>query len=450
MQIVSSWKMAHANDKASYAPTVGLLGLGHPSTGDPSLLQRLKASGTIGSDSFSLHIGSALLGQPASLVLGGYEQNRAVGPVGVFTLMDVNDFYLPAAPKIFLLDIFLGTELGLSPFNNSQPISLWNNLGGDSAAASLTASYGGKSGSASVIVDPARPYMYLPKGMCESIANYLPLSWDTRVDLFVWNTSDPVFARIIKSPAYIGFVLSDRDAKNITIKVPLQLLNLTLEPPLLPVPTLYFPCQSIDMDKLYRPAPWILGRAFLQAAFFAVNYETNMTYIAQAPGPNMDQSILQSFTASNNTTILTGPADAFARSWNGTWTLLVDNDTESSSNSLGTGQIAGIVVGVVIASLILAVGLILRHRRHARRRSDKREAETVQGNGSGDIPGQSGVKEAHEMEAKHGVSETEQIHGIHEMETVHTVHEMEASHGINEMEADNNTPAGSDKPPLTW
>lgn len=181
-------------------------------------------------------MGSAALGQPGSMVLGGYERSRALGPVGVFRLEN-------GMPMVFLLDILIGTETGASPFDQSDEWSVYKGLGGSETATAITKSLGGKAGSAAVVPNPSAPYIYLPLGTCEEGARHLPVTWNERTGLFVWNTGDPRYSRIVNSPPYLAFVLADRTATNVTIKVPFKLLNLTLEAPLVTSPIPYFPCK---------------------------------------------------------------------------------------------------------------------------------------------------------------------------------------------------------------
>ncbi|KAI0420360.1 hypothetical protein F5X98DRAFT_383021 [Xylaria grammica] len=206
---------------------------GDPISKQPTLLEQLRASGKILSNSFGMHMGSAQHGQPGSLVLGGYEQNRALGDVGLFNSDD------RGTPHIFLLDVILDTQAGLSPFRDSSIGSVYKGLGDNSYAAEYARFLGGTDGSAVVALSPSVPYIYLPPGTCETAGQYLPATWDEDMELYKWNPNDPQYARIVNSLAYLGFIFADRNASNITIKVPFRLLNPTLSLPLvdLPIPT---------------------------------------------------------------------------------------------------------------------------------------------------------------------------------------------------------------------
>lgn len=219
---------------------MGILGLGPVDNGGPSpssstsILQQMKQAGKIVSNSFGLHIGSAKHGQPGSLTLGGFDKSRAVGPVGSFP-------YSSGIPVVTLRDVVLGTESGGSPFNESGIISVHTGVGNGSVGQGVSNGFGLPTGAIVVIPNPSVPYLYLPYDTCFAAAQYLPVTYNAGLGLFMWNVDDPKYRRIVSSPSYMGFVLSDMSAQNVTIKVPFQLLNLTLESPLVETPTQYFP-----------------------------------------------------------------------------------------------------------------------------------------------------------------------------------------------------------------
>jgi hypothetical protein len=354
-------------DGTNYTSRFGYLGLGHyrgslPNPYGSSILAQFKSRGLIKSASWGLHIGSVLLKQPGSLVLGGYEQNRALGDVGVFHIDEWD------RPMIFLLDLSLGVETGGSPFDtNKQLGSVWQGLGGSKLGEQATKDNGGIKGSALFMANPAVPYIYLPPGNCEAIAEYLPVTWRKEFGLYAWNTDDAQYKRIINSPAYLAFTFADRTATNLTIKVPFRLLDLILEKPIAKTPTKYFPCRPVnDTDW------WMLGRAFLQGAFLGVNFEKDLVYLAQAPGPDMEQSVVRTHEI-DDTSIMTNPAKSFEKTWRSTWTIIEDEKQENNTHENGknnhpkdmsAGAIAGIVVGgVAFIAIALAAFMFWRRRR---------------------------------------------------------------------------------------
>lgn len=384
------WTISFANGR-NYTSPAGILGLGPGPSSESSLLQQWKEGGVIASKFCGLHIGSASLNQPGSMILGGYDRNRVLGEVGTFFL-SISEITggqtSTGGPQAYILDIALDVETGTSPFNQSQRISVWHSIN-DKYGAGPSEAAGGKVGSRLVTTNPSVPYMYLPIGLCETAAQYIPVAWNASLELYIWDMS-PQYSRIVGSSAYMAIVLADTFAKNITIKVPFRVLNLTLRPPIVDTPVSYFPCKPYD-GKLY-----VLGRAFLQAAFLGFEYEHNLAYIAQAPGPGMEQSMIHTFQPTDNT-ITPNVLGTFASSWASSWTILHDstagsNSTSNSTNSfsstpsggatanarpttssqshqeLSTGAITGAVIGSVFgtAAIIAFATIMWRNVKTAR------------------------------------------------------------------------------------
>ncbi|KAK4164115.1 aspartic peptidase domain-containing protein [Cladorrhinum sp. PSN259] len=345
--------------KKKYVPKVGMLGLGRPADGQltmaahlkgdglkgDGLIDQMKKNGIVGSNSFGMHLGSVSLRQKGSLAVGGYDATRVVGPVGVFDMQF-------GTTMISLLDVVLGSEVGGWPYDTPE-----KDIGGvfqgtdDKTGLELVQTLRRKKGSILVNINPAVPGIYMPNTTCANIAKHLPLTYNKTLGYYgywLWDTKNPAYSRIVNSPAYLGFVLSDSSATNITIKIPFKLLNLTLEDPIVETPTQYFPCHD---SISYSTGAWDLGRAFLQAAFYGANYDRNVTFLAQAPGPTGDQSVTQAIKPEDKT-LVSKPASYFADSWTPHWTVLPGPKTESDTtnpadNSISGGSIAGIVVGTL-------------------------------------------------------------------------------------------------------
>lgn len=256
---------------------VGHLALGGPGNGTFAYQEgaigqtfpgSLAANTLIPSNSFGLHYGSASLNAIGSLTWGGYDQSRVLGDVGSFSLADggQNNMILS------LLDVQIGVESGSTPFNETSFTGLLQ----------LNSSESSNNDQPTNII-PNVPYMYMAPETCAAIAQHLPVVLSSYTNLYIWNTTDPQFERIISSPSYLAFVLGTSGAANLTIKVPFKLLNLTLDTAIVPTPHQYFPCQpfhAVDGSNHY-----ILGKAFLQAAFLGMNWEQSTFFLAQAPGP---------------------------------------------------------------------------------------------------------------------------------------------------------------------
>jgi hypothetical protein len=398
--MLSSW--VTLSEGRRYTSQIGNLGLGRPndtsassiigSTGT-SMIEQMKSAGLVTSNSFGLHMGSAALGQRGSLIIGGYEDNRVLGEVGVFSM-------ILGTPVIFLVDVTIGVETGRWPFNTSETDMgrIWESTT-DQTGLEASSLVGGKLGSVLVSPNPAVPGIYLPGPTCANAAKHLPVKWDDTLGYYLWDTQDPIYWSIVNSGAFIAFVLSDSQVMNVTIKVPFKLLNLTLESPIVDTPIPYFPCFDTDGQSA---GVWELGRAFLQAAFFGVNYDQNVTFLAQAPGPSMEQSVIQTIKQ-NDKTLATKSISSFADSWRSQWPALDSASpvTASSSNpALSPGAIAGIAVGAVAGlALLTFTGYFLWRKREQTATREPAELDTEDNKSSQEVQEADGRerKHVHEM-----------------------------------------------------
>ena len=258
-------------DGTDYSIEVGTLSLGSPNQGFQALSGGavgtsfpgvLRYKNNTASNSVGLHYGSVSLQQNPSLVFGGYDQSRILGDVGAFDLGSGDNGLLTS-----LLDVQIGVENGSSPFNATSFQGLLK----------LNPAFNGLQ---PTIVNPVVPYFFMSPATCSAIAEYLPVTLQPNIGLYTWNTADPQYQKIISSPAYLAFVFQNGKAGNLTVKVPFQLLNLTLDAPLVSTPQQYFPCRpSNTADQRYY-----FGKAFLQAAYIGINWEIKKWFLGQAPG----------------------------------------------------------------------------------------------------------------------------------------------------------------------
>ncbi len=372
-------------DGTNYPIEVGTLSLGAPGEGfqpldsfeGQTIPGQLANESNISSNSFGLHIGSASLNQAGSLTYGGYDQSRVLGEVGAFDLGSGNEM-LPS-----LLDIELGVENGTSPFGADVVTRLLK----------LNESFNGVQ---PAVINPVIPYLFMSPQTCAAIAQNLPVTFQQEIGLYIWNTADPQYRSIISSPSYLAFIFQNTGAGNLTIKVPFQLLNLTLGPPIVSKPQQYFPCRPFHAND--GSGNYFLGRAFLQAAFIGINWGINKWFMAQAPGPGVGATDTQEI-GPNDTSINSDPISNFAATWSKDWTPLSQlsnassNNTSSSnaSNSVGLPKAnpsrgisnnakAGIGVGVSAGALAIAGFALLIYLRGVRR---GRIIAAIQENGRG-------------------------------------------------------------------
>lgn len=333
-------------------------------------------NGDTPSYSFSMQLGSAALDYPISLWFGGYDKSRAIGPYTTW-----------ASDPPQLLDMMIGVELGGSPFDFASISGLLIDNTSTPAPVSVTP-------------DSLSPGFHLPKQTCDKLAQYLPVQFDPSSGYYMWDASSSLFTKIITSPAYLGLVFPPATGStgNVTIKLPFSLLNLTLDPIISggDEPAPYFPCIPSQTE-------FVLGRAFLQGAFWATNWGTGVSWLSQAPGPGPSRGGLGTTEPVN---IEKGDTDIdlfeggsfFQNSWNNYWTPLPPNSQSanaSSSNSttapshtssprhsgLSTGAKIGIGVGVGVGGLLLLIaGGLLFWRRSKSHKNGAAKRTSEEGN----------------------------------------------------------------------
>jgi len=126
-----------------------------------------------------------------------------------------------------------------------------------------------------------------------------------------------------------------------------------------------------------------LGRAFLQGAALAQNWQTNKSWLAQAPGPKIPSANVKSLASTD--TALGGMANP--PSWESTWEGIlvplktVSIPTSGSSSGLSSGAKAGIGIGVTLAvlgALGIAALFIWRRKRRNEQLIAKKLAHPVE------------------------------------------------------------------------
>jgi hypothetical protein len=380
----------------------------------------------IPSYSYGLHIGSAALNYSGSLILGGYDKGRIIGPYTSY-----------AGFMTTLLDISIDVETGPSPFSSGNASKLLTNVLGQPT-------------SLSVKPDPMPPGLHLPAQTCSNLAQKLPVYYDQTTNYYLWNTSDRSYEQIINSPAYLGFHFNPApgDEANVTIKVPFKLLNLTLTSPVVTHPVQYFPCIPFDRTPADQ---WRLGRAFLQAAFLGYNTHTNTMWLSQAPGPGVSNQGLgfepQDIANSATTLDVHNNETLFADSWAGHWATI---DATEPSNSTSTnpseptstdvisrhqtsitgGTIGGAVVGAVaVIAIIGGIMFCLSRKRSKQSAHEQAPTEDPEIGPEKTFQKPQSTSEGHtflEMPADHEVREMPSYADSKELPAVTRVYELES------------------------
>jgi len=146
---------------------------------------------------------------------------------------------------------------------------------------------------------------------------------------------------IVTDPSLVSlhnllFTFNNSSNAFITIAIPLALLNLTLNPPLVKTPTPYFPCRpyipKLPGGTVSRSAQYYLGHAFLQGAFIGQIWDTGSYFLAQAPGPSLPQS--WAVIIEPNDIAISATIDAPV--WEDTWKNILSKDGIGQANSFSS------------------------------------------------------------------------------------------------------------------
>ncbi|KAF2432156.1 acid protease [Tothia fuscella] len=246
---------------------LGLLGLdsGQMKNSRPSLIQNLKLANVIPSMSFGYTAGSVNrnVSSNASLVLGGYDQNR-------FRRNNVSFPFWEDSERALMVEI--------------QSITISSNQGSVAVYEGKIKTALSAEGYLGVRVDSTRPYIILPSGICETIAQTLSLTYDSTTEHYLINKTtheqnlknNPVLTFIINPPPF-------QRSSNVSITLPYSSLALKLGFPIFAPgnESMYFPIrQGLSFTQ------HLLGRAFLQESYLVVDYERHSFSIHQVEWAN--------------------------------------------------------------------------------------------------------------------------------------------------------------------
>lgn len=193
---VSAWQI-RLPDETYYSAQMGTLSLGAPAMGmqpfSPTVTGRTVpgsayAQDAIASNSWGLQYGSASLNQEGSLVLGRYDQSSALRDVGAFNLAAE-----AAGTGMIanLLDVQIGVENGSSPF-------------GEGSYTGLLKVNAGSNGVQPAVINPVVPYLFMSPETCAAVTENLPVTFNSHAGLYIWNTTDAQYEKLVKSPVYLA------------------------------------------------------------------------------------------------------------------------------------------------------------------------------------------------------------------------------------------------------
>ena len=296
------------------------------------LLSSLVKNASIPSNSYGYTAGASYLlkGVPASLILGGVDTNRYTPNNLNLTL---NSDY---APVVAVNSISVSTT-------SEQLPSAW-----DANPNSLLES----ANAATFVIDSSTPYLWMPPAVCERFADALGIYYNETLELYLYNatnSAEDLSTLNLTFTFEIGNLPGSED--NVALTVSFGAFNLQLSygfpgftgnftsPPLS-----YFPLRKSRSETEY-----ILGRAFLQETYLAVDYDRNSFSLSQAV-------ITEQSTNNVNLAAITRPADSY----------FPGPDSESSKAGLSTAAKAGIGVGagILIVLIVLLAWFLLKRRKH--------------------------------------------------------------------------------------
>ncbi|EPE24792.1 Acid protease [Glarea lozoyensis ATCC 20868] len=179
-------------------------------------------------------------------------------------------------------------------------------------------------------IDSTYPKIWLPLDACEAFEKAFGLNYDPTSFRYLINTT--THARLQSLNPTITFKIGNSTFGGLTrnIVFPYAAFDLQASYPIFENDTRYFPIRRADNSSHYT-----IGRVFLQEAYLVVVYGRRRFAMHQRSfGGNDEQNLVQ----------------------------ISDPDSRLSSSRLGSGPIAGVVVGVILTFALLG-WLYLRHRK---------------------------------------------------------------------------------------
>lgn len=184
-------------------------------------------------------------------------------------------------------------------------------------------------------IDTGVSQLWLPKVICNKLAEALGLTFDPSTELYLVN--DTTRAKLLDLAPEFTFTLAANatSSETVNIVLPYAAFDLTVGQPFYNISRHYFPIRRAADEKLY-----VLGRTFLQEAYLVVDWERSNFSLSQAQHQVMERDITPIRPVSSEPTKHSG---------------------------LNSGLVAGVAVAVSVAALIAAAaGYLLWRRKRAR------------------------------------------------------------------------------------
>ncbi|KAH5696842.1 hypothetical protein HBI44_101680 [Parastagonospora nodorum] len=269
-------------------------------------------------------------GATGNMVFGGYDQSRLVMTKGVSIPMPnkQNNTLLVGVNSIIY-----------TPQQNVEPRpESFTSTTGDGFLAAI---------------DSTLPYLVLPDEICDRFVKSFDLGFDSTTGLYTIDSA--AHERNKQQNATVTFVVSAQtknSASTSTIVFPYDAFHLQASDPIYANTTDYFPIRKSDNGR------YILGRTFLQEAYIIVDYERGNFTVA----PTVFSNPL--------------PRENLVAIYNTSY-VPPQRASDSGGDGLAAGGIAGIVIGIVAAFLILggAAFLYFKKRRNSKVTSNDQEGK---------------------------------------------------------------------------
>lgn len=284
----------------------------------PNYMTNLVNQSKISSMSFGYTAGAYYRDKAAaSLTLGGYDENRFEPAKLSFKMHPDNARPLQVGVQKILADNTLRGTVNLLPTRTFH------------------------------LIDSTVPHIWLPEDAIAEFVSAFGLTYDNATDLYLVNGT--MHDELLLKQPIVTFVLAENEQEGVgttqNIELPYAAFDLQAGYPFYETNTRYFPIRRAANNTQYT-----IGRAFLQEAYVVVDWERQNFTVAQARFDKLDEKNLVPILASTN------QSNPNRTSPNG-------ETSEQKSASLGTGTVAGIVVGIVVLLALAAMATFFYFRK---------------------------------------------------------------------------------------
>jgi hypothetical protein len=196
---------------------------------------------------------------PGSLVIGGYDQNARDDPTVSVPLAANNTRSL----VVQLADLLLANTLN----------------------GTFSATFGLPT--LQLALDSGVSQLWLPKLVCDTLAEALGLTFDPSTELYLLNTTAHDKLRDLAPEFTFTLSANSTSSETVNIVLPYAAFDLEIGQPFYNTSKYYFPIRRAADEKLY-----VLGRAFLQEAYLVVDWERGNFSLSQARHHTTERNIV--------------------------------------------------------------------------------------------------------------------------------------------------------------